>query len=136
MSSTTSFLLNPQSITGQFKLFLNYLFKFVNELDSGWEQRNRPSNEVLSTGLGGIISSSLDTFPIYIQLPGQNQELFYNVKYKRHISKAQVICDHTANIIWYSGPPFFIYPSHFWSIFFIVYLYLPLFVAYRCYNTF
>ena len=88
----------------QLKVFLNHLFIVVNELDSGWAQRNRPSNEVFSEGLGGIVTCSLDTFPIYIQRPGQNQELFYNGKYKRHILKVQVICDNTANIIWYSGP--------------------------------
>ena len=87
------------------KRILNYLFAVVDELGNAYLNRLSSMN-IVNIGIDAIDRSSLivDTFPIYINRPSENQNLFYNGKYKGHVLKVQVFCDHQANIVFYSGP--------------------------------
>ena len=87
------------------KRILNYLFVVVDELDNAYLNRFSSLNSV-NIGINAIDNSTLivDTFPIYISRPSSDQNLFYNGKYKGHVLKVQVFCDHQANIVFYSGP--------------------------------
>ena len=103
-----TYIRQRKSFRGTFtkiKKILNYLFTKVDELQEGFINRLSPQNTV-NIGIEEIDSSKLivDTFPIYINRPSEDQNLFYNGKYKGHVLKVQVFCDHRANIIFFSGP--------------------------------
>lgn len=94
-----------RSVCTKIKRILNYLYVVVNELEVAFLNRLSSQNSV-NIGISSINQSTLivDTFPIYINRPSRHQNLFYNGKYKGHVLKVQVFCDHQANIIFFSGP--------------------------------
>lgn len=98
---------NRKSFRGTFtkiKRILNHLFYSVDELQERILNRFLQQNTV-NICISEIDNSKLivDTFPIYINRPSEDQNLFFNGKYKGHV-KVQVFCDHQANIIFYSRP--------------------------------
>jgi len=82
-----------------------YLSGRLDELSNAWTKRQAPDNR-LPHIFGSQVTGCVDSFPIYVCRPDDIdwQHALYNGKYKAHILKVQLVCDHHGTPIWYSGP--------------------------------
>lgn len=94
-----------RGVQSMIKNCIDHLFNTVNELEDAFLSRNDERSKIHSE-IPVIAASTLsvDTFPIYINRPSNDQSHFYNGKYKSHILKVQVFVDNRGNIVHYSGP--------------------------------
>jgi hypothetical protein len=91
--------------SNRLKKWESHLASVINELDPVFDQRFLPHNH-LPHVFSRNVTGSIDSFPICVVRPKSPawQRQFYNGKYKAHVVKVQAMCDHSGNIIWYSGP--------------------------------
>jgi len=78
-----------------------YLASVVDEVDECWLQRRRADN-ILPDTFSDRVLGCVDTTPIVID--NAMSSAFYNGKYKQHVLKVQVVCDHRGRVLYYSGP--------------------------------
>lgn len=105
--STIYGLSSSRSFHAKLKISEDYLASVVDEMQEAWTQRLRPTNLLpfprIFTNRTNI-KTVLDTFPVRINRPINNQRIFYSGKYKAHCVKFQALADLEGNIVWYSGP--------------------------------
>jgi hypothetical protein len=90
---------------GRLLSYAQYLSGTLNELTGPWTDRHSPDNR-LPHLFNHRVTGCIDSFPIYVTRPTDAdwQYALYNGKYKGHVLKVTLICDHHGTPIWYSGP--------------------------------
>lgn len=86
----------------RFNEMIKHLASTMDEVSRAWDSRREhvPNNSDFPPN----VTSSLDTVPIFVNRASTDQHLFYHGKYKRHLYKIQLVCDHAGNVIWWTGP--------------------------------
>jgi hypothetical protein len=84
-----------------------YLASVIDEIQEVWDGRYDRTNR-LPNSFGREVIGCIDTVPIACdrQSDSSVQGSFYQGKYKKHVFKMQLICNHLGQIMWYSGPHF------------------------------
>jgi hypothetical protein len=82
-----------------FLFFLSFNLCFFSD-------RLRPANRIPHPRFPASITGCIDGTPIYIRAPADPEwrASSYSGKYKACVVKLQLICDHSGNILWYTGP--------------------------------
>ena len=77
----------------------------INLIEKFWEERFDEKN-LLPHLFSCLTTGCLDVFPLYRRRSTSRiiRDRTYNGKYKHHVDKFQIICDHLGRCIWLSGP--------------------------------
>jgi hypothetical protein len=77
----------------------------MNDMNDVWNRRHDMINRIPHL-FQNMLSGSIDTFPVVVQRPTDKKtsSYLYNGKYKKHVLKVQMMCDHSGAPCLLSGP--------------------------------
>lgn len=87
------------------KKYSQYLCSVMNDMNDVWNRRHEMINRTPHL-FQNMLTGSIDTFPVIVSRPSNSKisSYLYNGKYKKHVLKIQMMCDHSATPCFLSGP--------------------------------